>query len=340
VGSGLADWGGIERYVSYLQQGLHARGHEVFVTCPLHSPLHEHTTHQIPIKVRGKHDLRALGAYLRLFRAERFDVVHVHFNPDFLIAGIAARLTRQPKTVLTRHVALPWSKAKVNLYSPLFDTIVPVSEAVCRQLEASGILRAKMIVAKAGCPALEARHPVELGPGFHLGVFGRLVPEKGLGVLFKALAATPAVKGHVFGSGPLEAELKAIAPKQVTFHGFVENVADYMGSMDVIAIPSQWEEAFPYAALEAMSLGKPVAASRVGGLPEIVTEGVTGVLFEKTDPGELAAKLTALVNDPERARAMGEQGRDLHRQQYTIEKMAERMEAAYVAGSSVEASAR
>jgi glycosyltransferase involved in cell wall biosynthesis len=279
--------------------------------------------------VRGKHDLRAFTAYLQLFREQRFDIVHVHFNPDFLVAGVAARLRKQPKTVLTRHVALPWASAKAKLYGSLFDTIIPVSEAVQGKLLASGIPSEKMIVAKAGCPALVAKRPRTLPPGFHVGYFGRLVPEKGLSVFFKALAASPKVTGHVFGSGPLEDELKAHAPPNVTFHGFVDDVADHMAAVNAVVIPSQWEEAFPYAALEAMSLGKPLVASNVGGLPELVTAGENGLLFDKANPAELASALSRLEQDPAQAKAMGDKGKQIHRSEYTVEKMAERIEAAY-----------
>ncbi len=331
VGSGLFDWGGIERYVSYLQTGLVERDHTVFVTSPADSPLSKNTQGSLPLGTKGKYDLAALAAYLRLFREQRFDVVHVQFNPDFLVAGVAARLRKQPKTVLTRHVALPWSAAKVKLYGALFDTIIPVSEAVQKKLLHSGIPAEKMIVAKAGCPALQPKNSVDSKEGFHVGAFGRLVPEKGLSVFFKALAASPGITGHVYGSGPLEDELKAHAPKNAIFHGFVTDVADHMAAMHVVVIPSQWEEAFPYAALEAMSLGKPLVVSNVGGLPEIVSEGVNGLLFDKANPAELASSLQQLQQDQAAAAKMGERGRVLHRAEYTIQRMAERIEAAYSA---------
>ncbi|MEZ0324359.1 MAG: glycosyltransferase family 4 protein [Fimbriimonas sp.] len=329
VGSGLFDWGGIERYVSYLQAGLRERKHEVLVTCPPDSPLSKHSVDPRHIASKGKHDLNAMSAYLRLFREHRFDVVHVHFNPDFLVAGLAARLRKQPKTVLTRHVALPWSAAKAKLYGSLFDTIIPVSEAVQRKLLCSGIPAEKMIVAKAGCAALISKSTIDLGEGFHVGTFGRLVPEKGLPIFFKALAACPTVTGHIYGSGPMEEELKAHAPKNAVFHGFVTDVAEHMAAMDAIVIPSQWEEAFPYAALEAMSLGKPLVVSNVGGLPEIVSDGVNGFLFEKSNPAELASKLEQLAVDKTATREMGRNGKELHRAEYTVQKMAERIEGAY-----------
>jgi glycosyltransferase involved in cell wall biosynthesis len=100
--------------------------------------------------------------------------------------------------------------------------------------------------------------------------------------------------------------------------------------MDAVVIPSIWEEAFPYAALEAMSVGRPVLASRVGGMPEIVEDGKTGMLFDKGDSAGLSAIAIQLASNAERCSAMGHLAREVHRSEYTTEKMAERIEAVYL----------
>jgi glycosyltransferase involved in cell wall biosynthesis len=337
VGSGLYDWGGIERYVFYLTDGLRARGHRVEATMPPGSPLSERIQNgQVLLESRGKHDFRALATYLKLFRQTRYDVVHVHFNPDFLAAGIAARLRKQPLTILTRHVALPWSRNKVRLYGSLFDHVIPVSDIVKKNLLASGFPESRMTVAKAGCPALEASL-VDRPDGdlFRVGSFGRLVKEKGVDVLLEAARQLPEVEFHVYGSGPMEAKLKEAARPNVHMEGFRSDVADCMAGMDAVAIPSVWVEAFPYAALEAMSLGRPVVASRVGGLPEIVAEGVNGLLFEAGNAGELATSIRRLAADRSAAAQMGLAGQRLHKADYTVERMAERIEAVYQARSGI-----
>src|SRR5947208_441728 len=100
VASSLREWGGIERYVLYLTQGLTERGHQVEVTCTPGSPLAQRL--QSPhhrLALRGKHSLVALGRYVRLLRAGKFDLLHVHFSPDFLMPAYAARLTGRAKVV-------------------------------------------------------------------------------------------------------------------------------------------------------------------------------------------------------------------------------------------------
>jgi len=334
VASSLRDWGGIERYVLYLSQGLIARGHEVEVTCTPGSPLAqklEFKHHRLAL--RGKHSLVALGGYLRLLRVGKYDLLHVHFSPDFLMPAYAARLTGKPKVVLTRHVALRWSSRKVRLYGKLFDHIIPVSHAVERKLKESGIPEGRMTVAKAGCPALERTRPVantreQLGmKDFAVGCFGRLVKEKGV----ETLLGTSGQELHIFGDGPRKVDLeKQAASRECTkFHGYVQDVSDAMGAVDAVAIPSVWEEAFPYAALEAMSLARPIVASEIGGLPEMVTDGINGLLFAPGDSADLNCKLEELRSDPSYAAKMGEAGKLLHEAEYTIPRMSERIETVF-----------
>ena len=335
-------WGGIERYVAYLSEGLAERGNEVTVACAPNTPLCTHVSApKVPILNRRKLDFPAMGKFLKLFRANRFDVVHIHFSPDFLLPAMAARMTKQPCTIMTRHVVLPWSPTKVRLYSTLFDHFIPVSNAVQDQLIASGIPKHKLTVAKAGCPPLtpakvrgETRRELGIEEDlFAIGFFGRLVAEKGVETL---ISASPSIeKGvsfEVFGEGPLSEPLVELAQQsgsRVRFHGFRDDVPECLQAIDAVVIPSVWEEAFPYAALEAMSVGRTVLASRVGGMSEIVEDGATGYLFNKRDASGLAVMASKLANDPYTNLMMGTRAKEVHRSTYTIQKMAERIEAVY-----------
>jgi len=334
VASALHDWGGIERYVQYLTDGLRWQGHEVTVACPPNSPLHRRILDGVvPISVRQKHDPRVLAAYLRHFRAHRYDVVHGHFSPDFLLPALAAKLTRQPRTIMTRHVAAPWSRPKARHYLRLWDHIIPVSDAVRVRLAASGVPEDRMTVAKAGTPVprpQRARDDVraEWGSGFHLGYFGRLVPDKGIETLLRAATELPAgVQMHIFGDGPLRTQVDRA--KGVRSHGFVENVTDAMNAMDATVIPSEWEEAFPYAALESMALGVSIVASNVGGLPEVVQPEVTGLLFPKGDASAIARAVRRLQESPDLRAEMAAHAQRIHRETYTVEQMAARIAAIY-----------
>jgi glycosyltransferase involved in cell wall biosynthesis len=334
IGSALHDWGGIERYLVYLCQALDERGHEIVCTVPPGSPLESKiAVKKVRINVRSQFQFSRIAAYLRLFREHRFDIVNAHFSPDFIVPAIASKLARQPVRILTRHVVLTWSPIKVRRYSRLFTHFIGVSDAVARKLIESGVSPDRVQVAKAGCPALVPTLPLEAIreqlaiSKFACGFFGRVVDDKGVTTLVEAAQSLPPETFHVFGDGPLLAKLKPTT--SVRFHGRVEDVANPMSAMDAVAIPSLWEEAFGFSAVEAMSLGKPIIATISGGLPELITQGENGFLIEKRDAKALAEAVEALRSDPALASRMGAVSRDLHAQEYTVARFGERMELAY-----------
>jgi glycosyltransferase involved in cell wall biosynthesis len=106
-------------------------------------------------------------------------------------------------------------------------------------------------------------------------------------------------------------EFQTDAPENAVFCGQVdsEEIAEGYRGARFLVVPSEWFEGCPLVILEAMSFGLPVIASRIGGLPELVDEGVTGLLFEPGDSVDLAEKLTLLWGDPELCRSMGIAGR-------------------------------
>jgi glycosyltransferase involved in cell wall biosynthesis len=335
VASSLQDWAGIEKYVASLQQGLILRGHDVSVSVTPATPLAKVLPlGKIEIPLRGKWDLRAFAAYLRLFRTKKFEIVNVHFNPDFLVAAYAARFSTKPSLVLTRHVSLPWSKIKAKTYSRLYDRIIPVSHSVERRLEASGVPREKMRVAKAGCAAMVRTHGALLANDgtFRVGFFGRLTEEKGIRVLLEAASMLSSGSSvHFFGEGPLDREIAQASSldSKISLHGFQSDVAAWMSSVDVVVIPSIWEEAFPFSALESMSMGLPVVASDIGGLPEIFATEQTGLLVEPGNATALAAALERVKADRNLGRNLGERAERAFQEQYTTERMAERIESVY-----------
>ena len=111
--SSLYDWGGIERYVHYLDQGLTARNHEVLVVCPDHSPLAARAKHFASVSNRFKYSMRTYIGYRRVIHEWKPDIVHTHFSPDFLIPARVAKSAKS-KCVMTRHLVLPWKPSRVN----------------------------------------------------------------------------------------------------------------------------------------------------------------------------------------------------------------------------------
>jgi glycosyltransferase involved in cell wall biosynthesis len=134
---------------------------------------------------------------------------------------------------------------------------------------------------------------------------GRLSPEKGLDVLLRALAGTPGVSLTVIGAGPQTPKLEALAraltvDNRVCFAGgqpWNQSLLRYIGTHDALVLPS-FTEGLPLVLAEAMSQAIPVIATRVGGIPEIVTHGVNGLLVPPGDLPRLAEAICALRDDP------------------------------------------
>lgn len=351
IATSLRDWGGIERYVAYLSQGLESRGHEVNVAVPAGSPLAEKLAQRVHnIELKGQFDLRGWGPFIELARKERYDVVHAHFSPDFVIPVRAIRIASRSKIVMTRHLVQRWNPFKSWTYRSTFDHFIAVSDAVRDSMISDSRIPAdRVTTAKAGCDPLEAnversesRRALGIpSEAFAAGFFGRLTIEKGADDFIRAAAMANQTSAHIFGDGPAMAELTAMPEaKSVHFHGYIPNVADAMNAMDAIVIPSWWAEAFPYAVLEAMSLGKPIIACRVGGLPEMIEDGVTGILVAPKSPQDIAAALEGLMQNLDLREAMGCQARDRHQNHYLIEHFADRIEAVYrkvlMGGNSLE----
>jgi glycosyltransferase involved in cell wall biosynthesis len=167
---------------------------------------------------------------------------------------------------------------------------------------------------------------------------GRLIPIKGHLVLLRALAQAraqlPDVTLDVAGRGPLAPALKAYAREvgvedAVRFLGFVSPVQAAIEDAAVVVVPSLGE-GFGMVALEAMERARPVIASAVGGLPEIVADGETGLVVPPADAEALAEAIVSLAGDLARAVAMGEAGRERALEQFTPERCVERVEALYV----------
>lgn len=336
IGSSLQDWGGIERYLVYLGQSLAERGHDVWTIAPRNSPLDYRLVGvtKVPMTLPGQFRFDALPRFVRFLRKHSFDVVNAHFSPDFVVPALAAKITRQPCRVLTRHVVLPWAATKVRRYSRLFTNFIGVSEAVSKVLVSSGIPADRVQYVHAGIPTLVPGLPREVTrgqlnlTGFALGFFGRLVPEKGVQTLIEASKKLPQNTVHIFGDGPLMASLKEQKTPAV-FHGRVTEIGDAMSAMDAIVIPSLWEEAFPFSALEAMSLGKPIIGTNSGGIPEQVVHGKTGFLFEKGDVPGLVKLTNQFIKDPGLAPQMGLLARERHNALFNLPTFGESMERAY-----------
>jgi glycosyltransferase involved in cell wall biosynthesis len=162
---------------------------------------------------------------------------------------------------------------------------------------------------------------LDRSPGEYVAFAGRISPEKGLDTFLAAAERTPDVPFKVAGEGPILSGSIARAPHNVSFVGrlpFDELLAFYRKARFLV-VPSVWLEPFGMVVIDAMALGVPVIASRIGGLPHVVDDGTTGFLFEAGDAEDLVRQVRRMWDDPELCARLGSAGKEKAALQYNQE---------------------
>ena len=205
----------------------------------------------------------------------------------------------------------------LGTYASKVDRFIALNE-FCRTKFIEGGLEAARISVKPNFVDWqpEPRWDQRLG-GLYLG---RLTPEKGVGVLLRALARQPRRRLRVVGGGPLGDAVRATAG--VDYLGFLPlaEIWEHLSRASYMVVPSVWYEGFPRTIVEAFASGVPVIASRLGSLAEVVSDGKTGLLFNPGDDEDLASKLAWADSHPQEMIAMGQAARREYEVRYTPER--------------------
>jgi glycosyltransferase involved in cell wall biosynthesis len=222
--------------------------------------------------------------------------------------------------------------AKWRDYYRLIDTMITPSDFLRAKLIQYGFDPGKVITVHNFIDA-SAYKPGYGGEGFIY--FGRLATEKGLENLIEAACSAPETRVTIAGDGPERERLEQLCLKlgcgNVEFLGYVarEQLLDLVRGTVCVVMPSIWYENFPYAVLEAFALGKPVIASRMGGMPEMVRHGETGLLFDAGDVLALSEQMEYCRTNPEAVERMGRNARTLVETEFDATAHYERLMAVY-----------
>jgi glycosyltransferase involved in cell wall biosynthesis len=317
----LAETGGAQTYVAQLLPALTER-YDVVVaahgTGPLEGAARAAGARYVPLRqVRhpiGLRDLAGLAELVRLFRQERPDLVHLNSSKIGALGRIAAAIARVPVRVFTVHgwSFAPHKGVEAGAYRALERTLAPLAWTICvsegDRAKAPWLNGKGVVIPNAVDLDGALRASPNGGPPTIVSV-GRLVKPKSFWVLADALRLLPegSFRALVAGDGPQETFLSGIPG--VHLLGERDDVPALLAQGDLFVL-STLSEGMPIAVLEAMAAGLPVVASAVGGIPEIVVDGETGLLVPPgNDPAPLAAAIRELLGDPERRRRMGEAGR-------------------------------
>jgi glycosyltransferase involved in cell wall biosynthesis len=294
------------------------------------------------IRLRADVDPVAFGQVTSHLARVRPRILHTHLVHADVYGQLAGSLARIPLRLSTKHGFNEfregrWFGFADRSVGSLAHVHIAISRGLAQYLaETEGFDEADFEIVHYGIASAGDATPYDR-PEPRLLCIGRLIPIKGHLVLFRALAQArarvPDVVLDVAGRGPLEPALKAYARElgledTVRFLGYVAPVQKAVENAAIVVVPSLGE-GFGMVALEGMERARPVIASAVGGLPEIVADGETGLVVPPADAEALAEAIVGLAGDLPRAADMGRAARERALEEFTPERCVERVEALY-----------
>jgi glycosyltransferase involved in cell wall biosynthesis len=325
-------WGGIESHSVTLASILAERGYKVFVGCAKDGFVSKNAaTSGIPvldIKVVNSGDVIAIWKIIKACKEEEIDVIVANLGKEYLPAAIAGAILGI-KAMFIRHQVDAIKPFTSWLVSRYVAKVVAVSSVVYDTGVASGIPASKVEMIHNAVdierfdPGKMNRESVRKGFGFRdgdivIGFVGKLNHGKGVFELLRAAGSVrrmnPAVKLLFVGEGPergrLEDEAAGLLPSgSVVFAGYRQDAERMFAAMDIFVLPSTCREAFGMVLIESMAMAKPVVATMVGGIPEIVEHGVNGLLVPPGDIDALSRAISHYLDNPADARRIAERGR-------------------------------
>jgi glycosyltransferase involved in cell wall biosynthesis len=315
-----------------------ARGHSVTLVTPQESRIYAESKKYgleavaLPIGEKRPGGVLALRRWLK---AQRPDVVNTHSSTDAWLTALSG----WRRTVRTRHISAPVSSHAPNrwLYGSATRRIVTTGENLRRHL--LDVLR------------LPESHVISIPTGIDLSLYRRTnkkildLPENAF--VFGIVATLRSWKGHadlidafaqlkdprfhlvIAGDGPQRPALEKKLIDRVHLIGHRDDVPQVLEAFDIFVLPSYANEGVPQAVMQAMAMGLPVITTRVGAIEEVVTENETGVFVPPRDVAALARAMQELSADAEKRKRLGDAGRRVAEQRFSIERMLDRMEAVF-----------
>jgi len=345
-------WRGGQQQVLYLVNGLRQRDIISFLACPPDSVLFTKALSQVtsvfPLHIFGEWDILAVRRLRQLIRILKVNILHCHDSHAHTIGLLATMGLDNCKLLVTRRVDFPIGNNFISQlkYKQRVDQYIAVSEGVKKVLALDGIDPARITVVHDGIEvnaflcrdkAVNLYGEIGLDPAKPIiGNVAALAPHKDQQNLLHAakmvLEKVPEAQFLIVGAGELEKELKQLAASlkilnNVIFTGFRADVPQILTIMDIFAV-SSYLEGLGSSTLEAMAAGLPIAATRTGGIPEIVQNSVNGILVPPRDSEALAWAMMELLKDKKMREKMGKTSLQMVKN-FSVDKMVEGNLAVY-----------
>ncbi len=346
-------WGGQEIRIFREMLGMRDRGHRMLLATPSGTALAaragEAGVETFAINMDRKRLLGGVGSMRRLIRERGVDLINTHSSADSWIGSIAGRL-EGIAVLRTRHIssAVHGTLPTRWLYGRLCDEVITTGEFIRSQLIRDLRLspdRVHSIPTGIAGDAFIGADGAQFRAEFDipktapvLGIAAVLRSWKGHLDLLEAMATVreliPEARLLIVGDGPMRqrilARIQDLGLDGCTIlTGYREDIAFVLAAVDIAVMASYASEGIPQFALQAMAAGKPVVATRVGGIPEVVQEGATGLLVEPRRPDLLSKAIVGLLKDPIAREQMGARARERAIASHSFEGMLDRLEACY-----------
>ena len=297
--------------------------------------------HYIPLRRWGQ--IACIARLTALFRVIRPHVVQSHMFHTNLYTAIAARIANVPVIITTEHGKNLWKNILHHLIerwiiSPLSTRRIAVSQDIKTIRQKTGDIPENKITVIPPCVSIPEKKVVpNEKPPMHIGAIGRMVQAKDYPTLLQAFARViqDGISAQLIflGDGPERSNLEHITHelginKSVSFPGFQSNVEKWLGSMDIVVF-SSIREGIPVAMLEAMAKGIPIISTRAGGIPEVIRDGIEGLLVDIGAHIALANAIKQLAQHIQLRKTYGTRGRERVATLYSCEVISQRYEMLY-----------
>lgn len=358
-----SNMGGAQRYVFDLASQAKKAGHDVSVICggngTLVAKLKDKNIRVFPLPhlhrdISLVDEFKALHFIFRTLWEEKPEVFHTNSSKMGGLGNFAARLAGTKKIIFTSHgwefnAPRPvWQKWPIRFFAWLTILLshktICVSEKLKKDISKFPFIQKKLVVVHNGLASFELieRTAARRALGIHesdalvVGALSELHPVKGIDVLLDAWERF-SKKNHailvIIGGGEIRENLEEYADhlgisEKVMFKGYVENARQFHPAFDIFCMPSR-SEGLPYALLEAGFAARPIIATKVGGIPEIVENGLSGALVPPDDSEALFSTLVLLANDKPLRDRLGSALQATVKEKFSISKMAEETLASY-----------
>ena len=340
-------WGGGEAQVLGLLSYLVERGHRNDLLTHPEGRLFQQSqalgVRTIPLVILNDLDLRPVPRLRRLIRDENYDIIHFHTKRAHALSFWLSHGAPRPKYVVTRRMDYPEANNWYTrcLYNRKVEGVVAISRKILELLVQAGVVPEKIRLIHDGIdprPFEFAANTRDMRPErVVVGMAAVFEERKGHRFLLEAARRLKEqgyqIQYRLAGEGSLRKSLEETATRlgvkdDVQFLGFVSDISAFLSQVDIFVLPSLFE-GLGVSVLEAMAAGKAVIASRVGGLPELVIDSVTGLLVAPRDIEGLANAISKLAADRFLIREMGQRGRERLRENFTMEQTARKNEDYY-----------